>query len=92
MLWALATMKHMPVDDSFLNLSCGLFQATVVDEQANERDIAHVLWALSKLRHAPGDDVAVSMINRTMALCNCRIPSQQPSAKASMLSCLGVPT
>jgi len=60
---------------------CQRFGVLLKSSQAAElpiaQNIANTMWALSKLKHALSDELAMSMVDRMVALC--RVPGQQPT-------------
>ena len=87
-LHSLATLPAAEPSGEMLDGLCQRFGVLLNRRQASNRPselptaqhIANTMWALSKLKYAPADELALSMVNRMVALCH--VPWQQPTPQA----------
>ena len=91
-IYSLATIPAVAPSVELLDALCQRFGVLLKGCQAAEiptaQSIAKTLWALSKLKHAPSDELAMSMVDRMVALCH--VPGQQPTpleASCTLLAC-----
>ena len=87
-LHSLATTTAAEPSVEMLDGLCQRFGVLLSRHQGSSRPnelpiaqhIANTMWALSKLKYAPADELALSMVDRMVALCH--VPWRQPTPQA----------